>query len=75
MVIGYETKTIAVVYFVFAITFIFMFYRINPVINLILGSILILLSLRIFLIPWTTRKYEKRWTAVLDSFSDEKDAK
>ncbi len=68
IIIGYETKTIAVVYLVFSVTYIFMFYEMNPLITVFLGAILVLVALRILLIPSAAEKYRAKWKAVLNSY-------
>ncbi len=68
IIIGYETKTIAMVYLVFSVTYIFMFYKMSPLITVFLGSILVLVALRILLIPSAAGKYRAKWKAVLTGY-------
>jgi len=70
-IIGYETKTVAIVYLVFAITYIYMFYELAPLITCVLGSVLAIVALKILFIPNSADKYHKKWKEVIDSYNDQ----
>lgn len=67
--IGFETRAISVVYFVFAIAFIFMFYDVNPLLSIGLGLILISVAARIFLLPKATEKMLRHWRLVINEMA------
>lgn len=63
-IIGFETKTIAVIYLAFAGSFTLMFYGIHNLLAPILGGILVLIALQIALIPRMSATYLSHWRQV-----------
>jgi hypothetical protein len=74
-IIGYETRTIAVVYLVFSLTYTYMFYEIYPLVTTVLGFVLATVALRILFIPNSAETYHRKWTRVLDGYKDSSDKK
>lgn len=70
-VLGYETKTLATVYLVFVLSFVFMFIDIETVLSLVLGVILVVVAVRIYLIPGYADKYLSNWKEVMSEFQRE----
>ncbi len=69
-IIGYETKTIAIIYLVFSFTYIFMFYEIDPLVTMMLGLILTVTAIRMLFIPNFSDKYYEEWTKILDEYDE-----
>jgi len=69
-IIGYETKTIGIVYLVFSLTYVFMFYELDPLITCILGFVLAAVAFRILFIPSSATKYHTKWKKVLDGYDN-----
>ncbi len=65
-IIGYETRTIAVIFMVFSLAFIYMFYEIDLAMSLLFGALLFIVGLRIYLIPRHAAHYHKQWLAILN---------
>jgi|GEM_PF-6655017 len=66
IIIGYETRSIAVVYFVFSLAFLGMFYELGHTLILIsLFAALIFVALRILFIPARAKNYRATWNDVL----------
>lgn len=69
-IIGYETKTISVIFIVFSISFVFMFFEMNSILSVVLGSILLIVGLSIFFIPFYSEKYYESWKKVIQTYND-----
>jgi len=67
-IIGFETKTVSIIYFVFSIAFTFMFYEMNALLSIIFGIILSLVAIRIYLIPRAADAYYAKWTNILTNY-------
>ena len=70
LVIGYETTTISVVYFVFSIAFVIMFYEIQLLLSLALGFLLASVAIRIFIIPREAKNQLSAWRTVFKEIDD-----
>lgn len=64
-IIGYETRTIAFIYMIFALAFIYMFYEIDLVMSTVFGLLLFVVGLRIYLIPRNADRYHSQWLQLL----------
>jgi len=64
-IIGYETHTVAFIYMIFSLAFIYMFYVINLPITLLFGTMLFIVALRLFLIPRNADRYHEQWLSIL----------
>lgn len=69
-IIAYETKTIAVIFIVFALIYTMMFYKMNALLSVVFGVILLSLAIKIFLIPSRSKEFYETWKSVLDSYHD-----
>jgi hypothetical protein len=69
-IIAYETKTIAVIFIVFALIYILMFYKMNLILSIVFGIILLILAIKIFLIPSKSNEYYETWKSVLNNYHD-----
>ena len=67
-VIGYETKTIAVIYMMFSIVFIFMFFSINLFFSLVCGILLLLIAYKMLTLPNASNQYYENWKEVLKHY-------
>lgn len=65
-IIGYEVRTVSVVYLVFAAAYVYMFYKLNLLLTIILGLVLAAVAVRIFLIPFRAQTYCQQWKDVLN---------
>jgi len=65
-IIGYETHTVAFIYVIFSLAFVYMFYEINLPVTLLFGAMLFTVALRLFLIPRGADRYHKQWLAILE---------
>ncbi|MCW9026600.1 MAG: hypothetical protein OQJ77_04720 [Thiovulaceae bacterium] len=68
-IIGYETKTIAVIFVMFSIVYIAMFFSMNPLLSIGLGLVLIIISIRMLLLPSKSKNYLKIWQDVLEDYN------
>lgn len=64
-IIGYETRTIAFIYMIFALAFIYMFHEIDLVMSIVFGMLLFVVGLRIYLIPRNADRYHTQWLQLL----------
>jgi cell division protein FtsL len=67
-IIGYETKTIAIIFIMFAFIYTFMFYYIHPIASVVLGLVLISVAIRILFIPFRAEEYYNKWQDVLKDY-------
>lgn len=65
-IIGYETRTIAFIYMIFALAFIYMFHEIDLVMSVLFGLLLFVVGLRVYLIPRNADRYHKQWLLILN---------
>jgi len=65
-IIGYETRTVAFIYMIFALAFIYMFYEIDLVMSVVFGILLFVVGLRIYLIPRNADRYHQQWLQILN---------
>ncbi len=68
MIIGFETKTIAIIYIVFSMAYTLMFYSINSILAVLLGIVLAIVALRIYFIPSYSNRYDQKWERVLEGY-------
>jgi hypothetical protein len=64
-IIGYETRTVAFIYMIFALAFIYMFHEIHLAMSVLFGVLLFIVGLRIFLIPRNAERYHRQWLLLL----------
>ena len=67
--LGYETRTISIIYLVFSLAYIFIFYGISSILSVFLGVILALVSIRIYFIPEHAEEYYLKWKKILKEHS------
>ncbi len=65
MIIGYETRTIAFIFMIFSLAYVYMFFEINALMAMVCGVLLFVVALRIFLIPRAAERYYQQWQALL----------
>ena len=68
-IIGYETKTIAVIYMMFSIVFIVMFFPMSFYYSVGLGAILFFIAFKIFSLPNKAGEYYNTWVEVIESYN------
>ena len=67
-IIGYETKTIAVIFLVFAIVYTMMFFSMQPILSVAFGLVLGFIALTILNVPSKSQEYYVMWKRVLDEY-------
>ena len=67
-IIGYETKTIAVIFLVFALVYTLMFFSMQPVLSIVFGAILGVVAASILMIPSKSEEYYMMWKRVLEEY-------
>lgn len=65
-IIGYETRSIAFIFMVFSLAYVYMFFEINALMAALCGAVLFIVALRIFLIPRAAERYYQQWRALLE---------
>jgi len=64
-IIGYETRTIAFIYMIFAGAFFYMFREIDLLSSALFAAVLFAVALRMFLIPNAAERFHRQWVEIL----------